>query len=141
MSVQTSPLIGLFQLNLVATTGLMGAPTFHMGLLVNPSEGRVTGLVNITQAVDPKSSASNANVNVTGTYTELVFGGQETKAIVLSGEYVYSVPPPAIGSFLCKFNAIIHLGDDWNGTGTYTWGFDQKAADVPTKEVPTLAAA
>lgn len=141
MSTQTSPLIGLFQLNLVATTGLMGAPTFHMGLLINPSGGSVTGIVNITQAVDPNSSASNANVNVSGTYQELVFGSQTTKVIVLNGEYVYSVPPPAIGSFLCKFNAVIHLDENWDGTGSYIWGFDQKAVNVPTKDVPTLAVA
>lgn len=141
MSTETSPLIGLFQLNLVSTTGLLGAPTFHLGLLVNPSGETVTGLVNITQAIDPKLSGSNVNVNVTGTYQELVFGAQTTKVIVLNGEYVYSVPPPAIGSFLCKFNAVIHLDEDWNGTGSYTWGFNQKAANVPTKEVVALATA
>jgi hypothetical protein len=133
MSKQPQPLIGLFQLDLFASNNMPGSTSFHMALLVHPSDESVTGFVEISAALGPKYP--NSKVYVTGTYQELVFGGTVTKVLVLNGDYVYSFPPPAIGSALLKFNAVIHLDSNWDGTGNYTWGFNQKESNVPTNQV------
>ncbi|WP_295650293.1 DUF1842 domain-containing protein [uncultured Mucilaginibacter sp.] len=135
MSTETSPLIGLYQLCLLAEQkGLLGAPTFHLGLLVNAPHGTVTGQVHITQAVTPPSGA--VTVNVTGTLHELVFGPTVTKVLTLSGQYIVSFPPPAIGSYLAHFSAtIVFHGNGWvNGLGNFHWA-NHIDNNVPTNSI------
>jgi len=136
MSTSTAQAIGLYQLCLNgAKTGLLGAPTFHVSLLVNPSANSITGVVQITQSVTPHGAATS--INVTGTVHEMGFGGQNTKVIVLKGQYVVSVPPPAIGAYLQEFEAaIVFHGDGWaNGLGNFHWGTSVDNS-VPVKSVP-----
>src|ERR1700744_5104662 len=101
----SKPLAGLYRLCLEAQKpGLLGAPVFHLNLLVYPSGSSVTGIVNISQSVTPPGN--NITVRVTGTIHEMVFGAQVTKVISLTGEYVVSFPPPAIGSYLAQYKSV-----------------------------------
>lgn len=135
-STQTNPLIGLYQLCLLAEKpGMLGSPVFDLALLVHPSASSVTGVVHITQSVTPPNG--NITVNVTGNIHELVFGSQVTKVLTLTGQYVVSFPPPAIGSYLAHFAAtIVFHGNDWsNGVGNFHWN-NQIDNNVPTHSRP-----
>ncbi|WP_448699158.1 DUF1842 domain-containing protein [Mucilaginibacter sp. AW1-3] len=135
MSTST-PLAGLFQLCLLAEKpGLLGAPVFNLKLLVYPAGQSVTGLVHISQSVTPQGAP--VVVNVHGTLHEMVFGAQVTKVITLSGQYVVSFPPPAIGSYLANFSAtlVFNQKDAWTGVSNFAWGH-QTDNGVPTHSVP-----
>jgi hypothetical protein len=136
MSKPTPPLADLYRLCLTAEKpGLLGAPTFHIALLVHPSGNSVSGVVHITQAVTPPNGS--ITVNVTGTIHELVFGAQITKVIVISGTYIVRCLPPALCLYQEHFTATIAFhGNDWTqGSGNFHWA-NNTDNNVPTKSVP-----
>ncbi|MFD0992871.1 DUF1842 domain-containing protein [Tenacibaculum geojense] len=109
----------------IGNVGMPGAPIAHFSLVVNAASGTATGLVEITQAIDAKP----IEVKVNGTIRHTGYGNV-TKIVNLEGEYVVSVPPPAIGSYLQKFSAYLDIDNSWNGTGGFTYG-NQHIKDVP----------
>lgn len=109
----------------IGNVGMPGAPIVHFSLVVSPEQNTVSGIVEITQAVDRPT----IKVNVTGNIRYTGYG-DITKIVNLSGEYIVSVPPPAIGSYLQKFTAYLDVNNNWNGTGGFTFG-TQKVDDVP----------
>ncbi|CAL2104274.1 conserved protein of unknown function [Tenacibaculum sp. 190130A14a] len=111
----------------IGNVGMPGAPIAHFSLVVSPASNTVSGIVEITQAVDraPIRVHVAGNIRYTGY-------GNVTKIVTLAGEYVVSVPPPAIGSYLEKFTAYMDIDNDWNGTGGFTYG-NNKVEDVPVK--------
>jgi len=111
----------------IGNIGLPGAPVAHFSLVVSPSRNTVSGIVEITQAIDRPS----IKVNVAGTIRATGYG-KVTKIVNLSGEYVVSVPPPAIGSYLEKFTAYMDIDNSWNGIGGFTYG-SHEINDVPVK--------
>ncbi len=111
----------------IGNVGMPGAPIAHFSLVVNAASGTVSGMVEITQAIDSKP----IEVKVTGNIRYTGYG-EVTKIVSLNGEYVVSVPPPAIGSYLEKFTAYMDINNEWNGTGGFTYG-NQKVDDVPVK--------
>ncbi|CAM1341140.1 conserved hypothetical protein [Tenacibaculum aestuarii] len=104
-----------------------GAPIAHFSLVVSPVSNSVSGMVEITQAINAKP----ISIHVTGNIRATGYG-KVTKIVNLTGEYVVSVPPPAIGSYLEKFSAYMDIDNDWNGTGGFTYG-NNEVNDVPVK--------
>lgn len=124
--------VGLYPVKLVVTKeGLMGAPTLTLNLLVYAPAGTVSGDAIITQAVTPPGGYTHVP-QVTGAihHTGL---GKDTQLVSLSGQYVQSVPPPAIGSFLANFTAALAVDANWNGRGTFTYA-NHTIADATVKK-------
>lgn len=96
-----------------------GAPTLTLSLGVNAVTGQINGSATITQAVTPPNG--HVEFPVSGVMHHTGFG-EDQLLVSLSGQYVVSVPPPAIGSYLAHFTASLVVDKSWNGTGTYTYG-------------------
>ncbi|MDR6849869.1 MAG: DUF1842 domain-containing protein [Sphingomonas sp.] len=117
-----SEAVGLYQVKLLVQLGvepIVGAPTLHLSLLVNAVSGQIHGTAHITQSLPPPYGS--IEFPVSGVLHHTGFG-HDTRLIALHGEYVVSVPPPAIGSYLAHFSAALAVDAEWNGVGTYTYG-------------------
>ena len=128
---QPSTLIGAYLARgTVGNVGMPGAPIMHYSLVVVPSTGSVSGTVEITQAIaGPGARVVVPNVHGVIRKTGL---GAVTQIVALQGQYVVSVPPPAIGSYLANFSAHLAIDDSWNGRGGFT--YDNHTVDnVPVK--------
>lgn len=113
----------------IGNIGMPGAPLAYFSLVISPEQGKVSGIVEITQVIDKPS----IKVNVTGSIRNTTYG-HVTKIVTIHGEYIVSVPPPAIGSYLEKFSAYVDINDEWNGTGGFSYG-NQKIEEVPVTSV------
>ncbi|SNR16004.1 DUF1842 domain-containing protein [Tenacibaculum jejuense] len=109
----------------IGNVGMPGAPITHFSLVVSTEQGIVSGIVEITQAID----SPTIKVNVAGRLRHTGYG-KVTQIVDLKGEYVVSMPPPAIGSYLEQFEAYLDVDNSWNGTGGFSFGF-QKINNVP----------
>jgi len=127
--VKSSKIVGTYLASgTIGNVGLPGAPIAHFHLTVTPFTNSVSGIVEITQAIE--GPESNIVIkNVTGSIRATGFG-KVTKVVELSGEYVVSVPPPAIGSYLAKFSANMAIDNNWDGRGGFTYGSND-VNDVP----------
>lgn len=115
----------------IGNVGMPGAPVASFSLVVVPSQHSVSGTVVITQAV--QGPDSHIVVPVTGKIFATGIGNV-TQVVGLRGQYVHSVPPPAIGSFLANFDAHLAIDNEWNGTGGFSY-FGHNVEDVPVKAV------
>lgn len=114
-----SKLIGAYLVNgTIGNVGMPGAPIMHFSLVVVPSTNSVSGTVEITQAI---LGGDIVVRNVTGTIRATGYG-TVTQVVALEGQYVQSVPPPAIGSYLADFSAHMAIDNNWNGKGGFTYG-------------------
>ncbi|RCS26390.1 DUF1842 domain-containing protein [Polaribacter sp. WD7] len=112
----------------IGNVGTPGAPIAHFSLVVVPASKSVSGVVQITQAIE--GPESNIVVkNVVGQIRATGFG-KVTKVVSLEGEYIVSVPPPAIGTYLSKFSAHLAIDNQWNGKGGFSYG-NNDVEDVP----------
>ncbi len=93
----------------IGNVGLPGSQVAHFHLTVTPSTNSVAGIVEINQAIEGPESQIVVK-NVTGTIQAAEFG-KVTKIVSLSGEYMVSFPPPAIGSYIAKFSANMAIDD------------------------------
>jgi hypothetical protein len=133
MSQTPSKQVGLYRLCLQAGTGLAGAKTLHLELLVNAATGTVTGAGSQTQAIAPPGGNIPIN-NITGVIHGAGFG-PVTKLIGLKGEAYISLPPPAIGTFQMPFSAAFGVDNNWNGKGGWAIGPVDPSENVPVKSV------
>lgn len=115
----------------IGNVGMPGAPVTAFSLVVVPSQNSVSGTVVITQAI--QGPDSHIVVPVKGKIFATGFGNI-TKVVSLHGQYVHSVPPPAIGSFLADFDAHLAIDNEWNGTGGFSY-FGHNVENVPVKAV------
>ena len=113
----------------IGNVGLPGAPVASFSLVVVPSQHSVSGTVVITQAI--QGPDSHIVVPVTGKIFATGIG-KITQVVSLKGQYVHSVPPPAIGSFLANFDAHLAIDNEWNGTGGFSY-FGHSVENVPVK--------
>ncbi|KGL62749.1 DUF1842 domain-containing protein [Polaribacter sp. Hel1_85] len=113
----------------IGNVGMPGAPIAHFSLVVVPAANSVSGTVEVTQAISGPNSKIVAQVK--GQIRATGFG-KVTKIVSLEGEYVQSVPPPAIGSYLSKFSAHMAIDNSWNGQGGFSYG-NTDIDDVPVK--------
>ncbi|MDI9339301.1 MAG: DUF1842 domain-containing protein [Sediminibacterium sp.] len=111
--------------------GMPGAPIMHFSLVVVPSQNSVNGTVHITQVIAPPYGDIVIR-NVKGTIRSTGYG-KVTQVVYLEGEYVVSVPPPAIGSYLAHFSASMAIDDNWNGMGSFSYGGND-VENVPVKK-------
>lgn len=118
----------------IGNVGMPGAPIATFSLVVVPSQNSVSGTVVITQAVNGPDS--HIVVPVTGKIYATGLG-QYTKVVSLQGQYVHSVPPPAIGSFLANFDAHLAVDNAWNGTGGFSY-WTHTVENVPVAAVKNL---
>lgn len=126
----SEPLIGAYLAQgTIGNVGMPGAPIAHFSLVVVPSQNSVSGTVVITQAI--QGSNSNITVNVTGKIYAAGLG-QYTQLVSMSGQYVQTVPPPAIGAFLADFNAHMAIDNSWNGVGGFSY-WQHDIENVPVK--------
>ncbi len=120
-SQKPSATVGAYLVNgTVGNVGMPGAPIMHFSLVVVPGANSVSGTVEITQAIAPP----NGNIvirNVHGTIRATGFG-TVTQVVALEGEYIQSVPPPAIGTWISPFSAHMAIDNNWNGKGGFTYG-------------------
>jgi hypothetical protein len=106
--------------------GVPGAPIIHFSLLVNPPSGNVTGIVKVTQATNPPL---NVEVQVAGKLHAL--GNQPVSNVVtLEGKFPHVLTPPAIGTVIEQFSALLLVDNKWNGYGDFQWG-NQGVNNVP----------
>lgn len=106
----------------IGNVGLPGAPIAHFALLVVPSQNKVTGTVEVTQAV----VGGRCFINVEGRVRHTGYGAV-TKIVVLEGEYQPKVDWPkggGIGPVIpsVKFTAYLDIDDEWNGQGGFSLG-------------------
>ena len=109
-----------------------GAPILHLTLGVNAPTGQVNGSAEITQALPPPYGSISIP-QVTGQVLHTGFG-TDTLLVHVTGEYVVSVPPPAIGSYLAKFSAALAVDQGWDGKGTFSYGTHTLTDCAVTKE-------
>lgn len=129
--VASKTLAGAYLTNgTIGNVGMPGAPIAHFSLVVVPSANSVSGTVEITQAIDGPQSEIVVK-NVKGQIRSTGYG-KVTKVVSLEGEYLVSVPAPAIGTYLAKFTAHMAIDNEWNGQGGFTYG-DNDIDDVPVK--------
>lgn len=111
---------GLYRVTLNVSPGQMpGAPTLNLDLTVFAPNGTVNGVATITQALPPPYG--HLSFPVSGSIYHTGFG-QDTQLVHLTGQYVVSVPPPAIGSYLAHFSAALAVDQSWDGKGSYEYG-------------------
>lgn len=101
-------------------TPMPGAPILHLTLGVNAPTGQINGSAEITQALPPPYGQIHIT-QVTGQILHTGFG-TDTLLVHVMGDYVVSLPPPAIGSYPAKFSAALAVDGSWNGKGTFTYG-------------------
>ena len=118
----------------IGNVGMPGAPIASFSLVVVPSQHSVTGTVVITQAI--QGPDSHIVVNVKGKIYATGFG-KVTQVVSLQGQYVHSVPPPAIGSFLANFDAHLAIDSAWNGTGGFSY-YQHTVENVPVAAAKNL---
>ncbi|WP_281298360.1 DUF1842 domain-containing protein [Flavobacterium limnophilum] len=118
----------------IGNVGMSGAPVATFSLVVVPSQNSVSGTVVITQAISGPDSY--IVVPVTGKIYATGLGNV-TKVVSLQGQYVHSVPPPAIGSFLANFDAHLAIDNAWNGKGGFTY-YQHQVENVPVAAINSL---
>ena len=123
--------LGLYLANGVAgNVGKPGAPLFHFSLAVDEASGSVTGHGKITQAVAPPFGDISIAINHGRIFHTSV--KPQKKIVTLTGNGLVSFPPPAIGSYLVPFDAVLIIDDTWHGVGGWIFGKDH-INDVPVK--------
>ena len=122
--------IGLYFVKaVVGNVGTPGAPIVNLALTVQAASGHVSGIAEISQAIDK----GQHRFPVSGQIYQTGFGPNH-QLVSLSGEFVYSMPPPAIGSFLAKFTAALSVDQAWNGSGGFNY-LNTHVENVPVKKV------
>jgi hypothetical protein len=117
---------------LVGNEGMAGAPLLHVSAAVDAPTGQITGQAEITQAIEGPESDIRIN-DLTGQIHALGFK-DALRVVWLKGTYQVPFPPPAIGSLTEQFSAVLVIGDDWTGRGSFTYG-RHHVPDVPVKSL------
>jgi hypothetical protein len=118
----------------IGNVGTPGAVTAKFSLVVVPSQHTVSGTVVISQAI--AGPDGHIVVPVTGKIYAAGLG-KVTKVVSLHGQYVHSVPPPGIGSFLADFDAHLAIDNAWNGTGGFSY-YQHTIENVPVTAAKSL---
>lgn len=132
--------IGYYHVKLrVAQQGPVGAPVLHLNLGVDAPTGRIVGAAEIDQSLPPPYGKVLIP-QVTGEIFHTGFG-KDTRLVHLTGQYVVSLPPPAIGSYLAQFSTALAVDEDWNGKGSFNYGNHHVSGCQVTKESKTEVSA
>ena len=125
-----SDLIGLYFVKaVVGNVGTPGAPTVQLALTVQAASGHVSGIAEINQAI----VGGQHRFPVSGQIYQTGLGPNH-QLVSLRGEFIYSVPPPAIGSFLAPFSAALVVDHQWNGHGGFNY-LNTHVENAPVKHI------
>jgi hypothetical protein len=114
---------------LVGNEGMPGAPLLHLSLAVDAPTGHITGQAEITQAIAPPGGITRIN-NLEGHIRSLGLI-PAVRVVSLTGSYVFSFPPPAIGQVIEPFWALLVIPQEgWEGRGSFGYG-STEIDDVP----------
>ena len=124
IETEKTALIGAY--NVVGTlgnVGLLGAPILHFNLVVVPSKNSISGSAEIIQAIAPPNGQLfiqnlKGQIHATGY-------GKVTKVIALEGNYTVGA-----SDVLIPFKAYMSINDQWEGSGSFTYG-TQTIENVP----------
>jgi hypothetical protein len=94
----------------IGNSGMPGAPIVHFALVVNPGAHKVTGSVQITQAVQN----GNYSGHVTGTLYATGFD-KATQVVALTG----SISPDGPMPLVLPFEAHMAINGEWTGSGGF----------------------
>jgi hypothetical protein len=115
----------------VGNEGMPGAPLLHVSALVVVPSGLISGHAEITQAI--QGPAGDVKISdLKGRIHEVTLHGEKFRLVNLSGTYIRSLPPPAIGEILEHFSAMLLLEGTgpWIGCGSFTYATNH-VEDVP----------
>jgi hypothetical protein len=116
---------------LVGNEGMSGAPLLHVAAAVDAPTGDITGQAEITQAIAPPGGIIRIK-NFQGRIHLLTLD-PAVRIVTLTGSYVFSFPPPAIGEGTAPFSATLVIEhDEWQGRGSFSYG-GTDIDDVPVQ--------
>lgn len=131
-----NPRIGLFPARYVIGTGMPGAPTLTLGLLVNTPERRIVGTASITQAVNPPL---DFHADTWGTFTYMALMPPAPTRILVALEGNAGGPT---SNTLVTFRLHLVLNSDWAaGVASYSYWSDgswHEFSNVPAKIDPAF---
>jgi hypothetical protein len=108
----------------IGNVGMPGAPIVHFSFVVVPSQHKVSGSVQVTQA----TQNGNYSGQVTGTLYATGFGNV-TQVVAVSG----SIHSDGEMPIEIPFEAHLAIDGSWNGTGGFTY------ANVHVENVPVVS--
>jgi hypothetical protein len=111
---------GLYYQKVSLANTRIGSPTLFLNMTVYTPTGEVNGSGKITRALPPPEGILaipqvKGGIYHTGTPVD-------QQLVHLTGEYVYSFPPPAIGSALMPITVAMSVDPRWKGKGSFTFG-------------------
>lgn len=128
---QADNTLGLYFVKAVmGNVGVPGAPIVNLALTVQAASGHVSGIAEIEQAL---ATGGNYRFPVSGQIHQTGFGPNH-QLVSLSGEFSYSLPPPAIGFVGARFTATLSVDQDWKGSGGFTY-LNTHVEKVPVKPI------
>jgi len=114
---------GLYYQRVSLANTRIGSPMLFLNMTVYTPTGDVNGSGKITRALAPPEGTLAIPQVKGGIYHT---GAPVDQQLVhLTGEYVYSFPPPAIGSALMPVTVAMCVDRNWKGKGSFTFGSRQ----------------
>jgi hypothetical protein len=113
--------IGLFPVDLKISSGLAGAPTLYLNLLVDAPTGAISGTGRITQALAPQWS----DLPIPSVSGQMEIGGMPTATRLLrvTGDYGIPFGPAQPGQVDAQIMMACSLDfETWNGFGSFDYG-------------------
>lgn len=125
------PTLGLFPISYTVTTGLDGAPTLHLNLLVNTPAHKVTGTANITNGSIHPPLKLHADAWGEFTYLALMPPSQTHILIVGQGNHG---GPTANSIVFVKFRLVVEK--DWSsGKGSFSYFYNNEWHEIENATV------
>ncbi len=113
MSTENNAIVGSYLAKgTIGNVGMPGAPIVHFALVVTPGTHKVTGNVNVTQAV--------LNGNYSGQVHGTIFAtglGEVTQVVALTGMVSGGGTMP----IEIPFEANLSINGEWKGTGGFSY--------------------
>jgi Domain of unknown function (DUF1842) len=126
MSTSAKPIANAYLVKTVlGNTGMAGAPIAQLALVVDPATHKVTGQVQLSQAV--------ANGHYAGYVHGTIFAtgfGETTQVIALTG----TVHPEGPMPMAIPFSAHLAVNQEWVGTGGFNYA-NVHVATAPVKRI------
>jgi hypothetical protein len=104
----------------VEVPNLVGNPMLTVRLGVDVRSGLTHGQAEITQSTAPPVDIKVPQV--IGFTRRLLGSPENLREVRVKGQYVASARPPAIGSWIADFSAILTLEPNGSGTGEFSFG-------------------
>jgi hypothetical protein len=115
------PTIGLYPVDIILTSGLAGAPTLHLDLLVDAATGAVSGSGRLTQAVTPPFG--NLFIPAISGQLEATGFPKAERLLRASGHYgIPFGPPPMFGHIDALMTMACAVDLQWDGKGSFSYG-------------------